>query len=529
MTGKTVPYVQDFGSGTYEHDQVTLYFKDGSDIPYVALSEYMPLLSETLEKTSKRPGITYEVSPFTGMEHLYRVRRTDVESEMWFDTAANTIDLQNFNSFTQLASVTASVAIMDLPDPTNTDIFALIAEAMSLPEGEQGDYVLSRLKPNVEPESLFAAGAATISRGAKPITLELNDYLIDLVEQNGECFVPLQTMSDLFMNSQYLYFIYNEDTLYCIPYRNEALLEEVYQVPPKEMSAEFSLFNYNELRLMLDCMYGLKSDHNIEDFGTLLAHNTTLVSDLVSTDSGRFDDAVARLTSYYFDDGHSAFLKNSWRTPQNPDIPDFKPYMGTAVGRFSTLQNRYQKARHQAYPDGIPMYQEIGDTAFITFDVFKAADDFSTYYHMEPLNPADLVLSTISMDEALAQMLMDTPAEGTADPNAADTMFDPTAEENIVDTIALLIYARQQITREGSPVKNVVVDLSCSGGGSCAVLPCTSASGTVFQISGTSQLSTVQNGSFYNIDQGIEPDVVLTKVESFYDREALVDMIHNLR
>ena len=194
-------------------------------------------------------------------------------------------------------------------------------------------------------------------------------------------------------------------------------------------------------------------------------------------------------------------------------------------------------------------------------------------------------------------------------------------EEEPVDTIKLLLYAYQMITRENSPVQNVLVDLSnnggghasaavfvidfimgkadialrdtltgaetvtsyradvnrdnmyygfedsmlnleknvyclispnsfsCgnlvpaalkmsqrvtvvgqkSGGGSCVVLPCTSASGTIFQISGSKQLSLIRNGSFYNIDQGIEPDVYLSKPASFYDREGLAAYLRDLK
>jgi len=192
-------------------------------------------------------------------------------------------------------------------------------------------------------------------------------------------------------------------------------------------------------------------------------------------------------------------------------------------------------------------------------------------------------------------------------------------EEPQADTIKLLLYAYRMITRENSPIQNVVIDLSnngggyacaavfvidfvmgradialkdaftgaetlmtyradinldneyfgdsmlslgknvyclispnsfscghlvpaafkmsqrvpvigqTSGGGSCVVLPCTSASGTIFQISGTRQLSTIRNGSFYNIDQGIEPDVYLSKPASFYDREMLADYLCNLK
>ena len=87
-------------------------------------------------------------------------------------------------------------------------------------------------------------------------------------------------------------------------------------------------------------------------------------------------------------------------------------------------------------------------------------------------------------------------------------MDEPTAEEFVIressgldeaegggeeaappDAIRLLIYARKQILREGSPIRN---------------------------------------GSYYNIDQGIEPDVVLTRVETFYNRERLTEIIHSL-
>jgi len=62
-----------------------------------------------------------------------------------------------------------------------------------------------------------------------------------------------------------------------------------------------------------------------------------------------------------------------------------------------------------------------------------------------------------------------------------------------------------------------------TGGGSCVVQPCTTAAGTLFQISGNKQVSIIKNGSFYNTDGGIEPDFRLEKPESFYDRPALVE------
>ena len=68
-----------------------------------------------------------------------------------------------------------------------------------------------------------------------------------------------------------------------------------------------------------------------------------------------------------------------------------------------------------------------------------------------------------------------------------------------------------------------------SGGGSNVVFPATTASGMIFQMSGPLQITTYNNGSLYGVDTGVEPHVRLNKAESFYDREALVEMIHNLK
>ena len=223
----------------------------------------------------------------------------------------------------------------------------------------------------------------------------------------------------------------------------------------------------------------------------------------------------------------------------------------------------------------VPGYEEVGDTAFITFGNFERERE--NYYDPE-----------IDRDQPQ-------------------------------DTIDLIIYAHKQITREDSPVKNIVLDLSnngggdfvsaiyviswflgeadialrdvftgaetnamyladvnldgefneddtvgngyklycltsnCSfscgnlvpaackssgkvtlvgqttGGGSCVVLPCTTAAGAVFRISGSMQMSIIKNGSFYNTDSGIDPHFFLDKPESFYDRPALAEYLRELR
>lgn len=67
-----------------------------------------------------------------------------------------------------------------------------------------------------------------------------------------------------------------------------------------------------------------------------------------------------------------------------------------------------------------------------------------------------------------------------------------------------------------------------SGGGSCSVLPLSTAYGTMFNISSPKRFSYMKNGSYYDTDTGIEPDCIITRPESFYNRQALTDYINQL-
>ena len=67
-----------------------------------------------------------------------------------------------------------------------------------------------------------------------------------------------------------------------------------------------------------------------------------------------------------------------------------------------------------------------------------------------------------------------------------------------------------------------------TGGGSCNVLPMSSAWGSLYQISGTLRISFAKNGSYYDTDRGVDPDVFLTKPDTFLDREKLTEIINGL-
>lgn len=77
-------------------------------------------------------------------------------------------------------------------------------------------------------------------------------------------------------------------------------------------------------------------------------------------------------------------------------------------------------------------------------------------------------------------------------------------------------------------VPNVTLIGKASGGGSCAVLPMSNAGGALFQISSPMHLMYAKNGSYYDIDQGAEPDYYIDSIENYYDRERLTEFINSL-
>ena len=362
--------------------------------------------------------------------------------------------------------------------------------------------------------------------------------------------------------------------------------ELYYQGEHGERSAELAKFGYGELCLMLDNLYGLKDKKEISSFDKLfqnvgsssvesraIVSEQSLKSYLLGSSVFTADKAIYTLIGDFLDDNHSKWYNFSYLTGEHEG---YEPN-GASRERLNAHIERYKEARTEAYPDGVPRYEEKDDTAFITFDVFEVGvNDLDDYYNK-------------SLDE----------------------LFEK-------DTIALIMYAHDKITRENSPIKNVVIDLSCncggatdtavfviswfleqadvsikntmsgaicttsyrcdanrdknfdendtlgdrklfcltspvsfscgnlvpavfkeskkvtllgrtSAGGACAVQPVSSAWGTSFRISGTFKICSMNNGSYTDIDQGAEPDYTLSLPESYYNRTELVAYINSLK
>lgn len=428
---------------------------------------------------------------------------------------------------------------------------------------------------------------------------DLDKYGLQLIWREHECYIPVQVFSDLFVSSLYVNLAYNDKVMIAMPYngikenpydakdnRLSALGKLFYDCEPYTKTAAHSQFTYNALCLALDANYGLMAEHGINDFDDLLSRSgiTTM---MMSGDPMNTIAVLYQLALANFADSHSA-CSSSQMPGSTGSLGDMaseasRMYVGLAMSQMiggeinqkMAIAADLTSARARYYPDGPIGYEEVDDTAFITFDAFMY-DAERDYYNTEITN----------------------------NPN---------------DTMELLLYAYRQITREDSPIKNVVLDLSnngggmapmaiaasawmlgnpcisaenvkngafgtvlytvdfnldgvpviqesmkalgmnlycltspssfsCgnlvpavlkasgqvtmigrnSGGGACVVRSLTTADGAFFTVSGPTRLVTTMNGSRTSVEGGTEPDVYISKIEHLYDRPYMVNLIHDL-
>ena len=535
---KTVPLYQ--GSSDEESTfDIEVAFLDGeTNVPYVTLETMKEMLYRWVSMAKASDGgKNYDLEIEKNGDIVILTRENQYPVKINF--AENTIEFYDYDAFIKLSP---DAPLMDVIASTGYD-------------------------DNGEP-ALFQKSDTSFERFGDPLTLKPGAYGIDLVYQDDEYYVPLQLISDFILTNYGGNVVYNTEAV-CIVYigRPDYLEDAFYPTDvPKERSEDLIAFNYKELCLALDALYGLKAQHNITDFNNLF-QSTGLVVSLLSKDPQEAGQALADLCCKYFDDGHSGNVSASYMMKEAVK----RNWGPSNMQRFDEM-DRYKEARDAVYPDGAVPYEEVGNTAYITFDVFKF--QFLDYY-------------------------------------------SENAEDHLDNTAALMLYAYQQITRENSPIENVVLDLSNNGGGdadaaafvigaflgdasismmnpasgalvcenykvdlnldrqfdekdslkdynlfciespvsfSCGnLVPCalknsdkvtllgrpssggacvvfrqTTADGCVYQISGFKKLAYMKNGSFYDIDQGATPDYVIPNPAQLYDREYMTDYINNL-
>ncbi len=551
MDEKTVPF---FLNSTEFEDEIHLVFLDGQeDIPYIRADEMCRVMNLIWHDFGEDEDFHITLRDQDPNALLERENGTDAY-----------IDFENgmvsFGQYDRFFSLSGSANMLDL------------ISIGGMKENETADVDLL-LHNNV----FECNGNAT--------AVNLRDYSIPSPVVNGVGYLPLQTFSDLFVSASGTALCYNGDLVALATsssFKDDqeqltGLGEMYYSVPVSPRGEALAEFTMNELCLALDFHYGLKEEHGIDNFRDYLIRSG-LLTDLLDPDAQVSTAALAKLCMSHFSDNHSAVMAASPYMDQTEPLLSFD---SLSLGQFERIANTgtYYVARAIFYPESVPGYEEIGNTAYVTFDTF-ILDTANDYYSGE----------------------------------SSDEEYTSTTG----DVIELLIYANQRIHRENSPIENVVIDLSNNGGGiadvavsvcswalglsavnvqdmnsgarsvtlyafdanvnhvffesednisdknlfclisplsfscgnlvpatlkasgkvtllgkastggTCIVQLLSTADGTLFAVSGRKRVNTVNNGVFYSVDEGIEPHYYLPRAEMFYDRQKLTDYINSL-
>ena len=408
VEAKTFPfYLQYSATMDPEQDEMKLYFVNGGDIPYVSLTEYMTFLSDILEDMDQGK-VEFKVELIS--DNIYSVSRDDNKSAMLVSPEEDSLFFLNLNGLTQKVGSRAAVTIKDLPEGEPMDLETAAQMVMIFSSMVNGSIDMSAVAPDestedadapadedadapaeetadedagadddetadedagaddedLQPEgpSMYTMGGMGyyLNRQGDTVEFKLGDYMIDVIDVDGECYLPFQTMNDIFLAKMYLQFIFTGERVLGCGYE-APLAETRYSENPGTFSEDFAIFNYNELRFLLDTFYGLKHEHNINDFGTLMALDTNLIQDLAGTDPRRFDLALMQLAAMYLDDGHSGYIGGSVLAGvPNAKLDSYANYITFGPSTINRLRNRnkFDKARRAVYRAWVPGYEEVG-------------------------------------------------------------------------------------------------------------------------------------------------------------------------
>ena len=530
------------------NQEFPLYFMDGvDDLPFVEIYDWAKMLYFINTELMEDPG--YELS----IE--YKDDKVILEREsgytLTFDFGRKTLVFEDYDAFVH--------------NSEDSSLIDMVSESSRDEEGK--------------PLLVWRNKADSFDRYGDMMTVDLGANGIPMIEQDGDCFVPLQTLNDFTLLPTLMGFVFNGRALFLtndetfFDYREGNYTETAYlyyDAPAGERSDALAEYSYNELCLALDTFYGLKEVHDIESFRQLfwqIGYDEVLSGN----DALDADNALKSFIDYYLDDLHSVFDEYSSLAGLNP----ISRSTGIANRKIDAHSEDYRAARDAACPDGWLKYEEVGNTAYITFDAFESNYYGSAYYAARDegrtlddtvaqiidaharitrenspienvvldlsnnsggaVDAAVVVLSWFLGDAPFSVKNMATGAMSTAVYRAdinLDREFDErdtVADKKLYCLISPVSFSCGNLVPAALKSSQKVTLIGrTSGGGSCSVQPMTTAYGTVFQISSAMRMSFLKNGSFYDIDQGVEPDYYIDNIAHYYGREALTDFINGL-
>ena len=532
----------------------SLYYLDGvNDLPYVDLSEFMTLVNgvDAFDRGDGADAPQQYTGHIDEEKHVFTCTYEPRQSQAIFDFRQGRLTYSCADTF-----------------------------------GKGIDHSPFEVQPN-HLDFLQQTEKPLASRAGGPKTISLSDYDIPMVVQDGKYLVPLQTAADFLIwepkspwktvccNGAAV-FVGDRDIMFGWASTPSDLGELYLSQQPARRTPQLAQYGLNELCLLLDCFYGLKDAHRIDSFRGFLRNNG-YEERFLSADPKEADQALVDLINFALDDFHTAFTFPSWMSGGNEDFT----YDGEGISAH--IERGLEEALDQAYGqsglDSDEFYTECGNTAFLTVGMLYTGIDSERYYSMNPedrssIRTDDLVERILYADRRINRenspienVVIDLSQAPGGDVNSTATLLSWLLGEGYVPignsftgglgvsrykadinrdhqfTEADSLIGKKKLfclisPKTFSSANMAAAMMKMSGrvtligrpsrGGSGSMTPATTAWGTLFRISGFRTVATVKNGSWYDADPGVTPDVYLSDFSVFYNRERLAEIINGL-
>ncbi len=578
-------------SSDYTPDAYSVLFFDGNEsVAYMSVEDLneITLLSE--EDSDPDFNLTGEYERDGDICLSYSLERENGAS-VWFDFTDGTFWHDDINRFSIASSAVSGGDYLAAYNGLYDDDGNLLVNEDGVPYADRITRVLNHYN---------------FERKGYHLGLDLVDHHLKFYYYNDSLYMPVTTYSDFILGCGFYSLVYMGSDLFLMlssgpdaNYENEDgdTLMDIYMdsVEAGDRPQELAEFNYWELTALLDMYYGLKEEHKINSSFDEYFEAIGLKEDLMSTDSQVYAEALSELMTGYFGDLHSdidmcsPYVDSAFQSSGDNSSASIYDYVRikqyyTAIRDKSGISEHIPDIDENGNDLGrsqvVNAYQEVGNTAYITFDHFEEDPGFELYADAANGNLEDYIDSDTFALIAYAQSQIsreDSPVEnivldlslngggvldtavyvvawllGECDVSTTNPMSDTQytvgyqADTNLdgyitkddwIDLTTHRIYCLTSMASFscGNYVpallksSNIVTTLGqTSGGGACLVKNSITADGTVIQYSGPAKLCTVRNGSYYGVDLGVAPDFTISDPAYLYDREWLTDYINSL-
>ncbi len=255
-------------------------------------------------------------------------------------------------------------------------------------------------------------------------TINLGNYSIDMPYFDNKGYLPFQTISDVFLTGSGIPMTIINNTLYTYGAIKEGESLTPYgkdyydSIKGKDKLTSYELeYNYNETCLLLDNIYGLKKEHGISSFDEYFIGQGE--KEKMLKDSKEFDKAFAKLLNVKISDFHTAFSYSSpWSGYFVPEsVASMQGMLYYACS--STISN----IRSQILGKEVEPLQIVGDTAFITFDSFVMPTNLNEVYKDNHLQYTSTLiketLNKVNNDKSIKNVVLDLSCNGGGMADAA--------------------------------------------------------------------------------------------------------------